>query len=135
MIGPHTPFRILTTPPPPLTTLIIVYKFYKFYKFSARVHPFSECWSWMFLYHRKWFTSCIVDLNQSHSILSCIFGVFSDHKPGLLWSHKVYMLWKSMFIIHDVSYHSFECLHVYTGIYGETHVFIERCSLYGVSLI
>ena len=25
-------------------------------------------------------------LNQSHSILSCIFSVFSDHKPRLLWS-------------------------------------------------
>ena len=42
----------------------------------------GEC----FLYHRKWINSCFEDLNQSHSILSCKFSVFSDHKLGFLWS-------------------------------------------------
>ena len=43
--------------------------------FDYKFNFCCEFWSWMFLNHRKKIISCFDGLNQSHSILSCIFGV------------------------------------------------------------
>ena len=52
--------------------------------FKCRKHNYSCCefWSWMFLNNRKKITSCFDGLNQSHSILSCIFSVFEWSQTG-----------------------------------------------------
>ena len=62
------------------TQLFLLRRFHYKFKFCC------EFWSWMFLNHRKKITSYLDGLNQSHSILSCIFSVFSDHKLALVWS-------------------------------------------------
>ena len=56
------------------TQLFLLRLFVEFVDFK-----FKFCWeflSWMFFNHREWITSCFDALNQSHSILSCIFSGF-----------------------------------------------------------
>ena len=52
-----------------------------------------EFWIWIFLNQLQWITSCFEGLNQLHSILSCIFRVFSvitnRNLYGLIVAHVI----------------------------------------------
>ena len=63
-------------------TIIFVLTFFLVCWFDFKFKFYCKFWSWMFLNHRKWITSCFHGLKQSPSTLSCIFSVFTDHKSG-----------------------------------------------------